>query len=67
MEGFNIRGWELVLPECIGTWTLARGATPAARWLHEPQPISNHPEGMGFLHPPGRYPPEESSFSSPGS
>ena len=44
-----MRGWELILPGCGGTSALARGATLAARWLHEPQPISNHPEwGWGF-------------------
>ena len=36
-------------PRCGGTSTLPRGATLAARWLHEPQPISNQPEwGWGF-------------------
>ena len=34
---------------------VARGATLAARWLHDPQPTSNHPVGLGFLHPAGRY------------
>ena len=43
MEVFLTRGWELALPGCSGTSTLARGATLAARWLHEPQPISNQP------------------------
>ena len=37
MEGFLIRGWELILPGCGGTSALARGATLAERWLHEPQ------------------------------
>ena len=32
---------------------------------HEPQPISNHPVGMRFPHPAGRYRPGGSSFSSP--
>ena len=41
--------------------------TLAARWLHEPQPISNHPAGLGFPHPAGRYRPGESAFTSPGS
>ena len=27
---------------------MARGATLAARWLHDLQPISNHPLGWGF-------------------
>ena len=48
MEGFLIRGWKLILPGCGGTSALAREATLAARWLHEPQPISNHPVGLGF-------------------
>ena len=29
---------------------MARGATLAARWLREPQPISNHPLGLEFPH-----------------
>ena len=66
MEGFLIRGWELILPGCGGTAALARGSTLAARWLHEPQPISDHPVGLGFPHPAGRYRPGESAFSSPG-
>ena len=41
MEGFLTRGWELILPESGGTSALPRGATLAARWLREPQPISN--------------------------
>ena len=47
--------------------TLAIGATLASRWPHEPQPISNQPVGLRFPHPAGRYRPEGSSFSSPGS
>ena len=66
MEGFLIRGWELILPGCGGTSALARGATLAARWLHEPQPISNHPVGLGFPHPSERYRPGGSAFASPG-
>ena len=66
MDGFLIRGWELILPGCGGTSALARGATLAARWLHEPQPISNLPMGLGFPHPAGRYRPGESAFLSPG-
>ena len=65
MEGFLNRGWEVILPGCGGTSALARGAPRAARWLHEPQPISNHPVGMGFPHPAGRYPPWGSAVSSP--
>ena len=34
MEGFLIRGLELIRPECGGTSALARGATITARWLH---------------------------------
>ena len=48
MEGFLIRGRELILPGCGGTSTLSRGATLAARWLHSPQPISNQLVGWGF-------------------
>ena len=48
MEGFLTQGWELILPGCGGTSALARGATLAARWLHEPQPISNHSWSWGF-------------------
>ena len=65
IKGFLIRGWELILPGCGGTSALARGATLAARWLHEPQPISNHPVGLGFPHPAGRYRPGGFAFSSP--
>ena len=67
MYGFVIRGWELILPGCGGTLALARRATFAARCLHEPHPISNHPVGLGFPHPAGRYRPGESPFSSPRS
>ena len=35
------RVWNLILPGCGGTSTLTRGAILAARWLHEPQPITN--------------------------
>ena len=49
MDDFLTRGWEIILPGCGGTLALARGATLAARWLHEPQPISNQPVwGWGF-------------------
>ena len=67
MEGFLTRGWEIILPGCGGTSALARGATLAARWLHEPQAISNHPVGLGFPHPSGRYRPGGSACTSPGS
>ena len=36
MDGFLIRGWELILARCGGTSALARGATLAARRLREP-------------------------------
>ena len=48
MEGFLIRGRERILPGCGGTSTLLQGATLAARWLRELQPISNQPWGSGF-------------------
>ena len=31
MEGFLIRGWELILPGCVGTSALARGAKRSPR------------------------------------
>ena len=46
MEGLLIR--DLILPVSGTTSTLARGATLASRWLHEPQQISNQPVGLGF-------------------
>ena len=33
------------------------GITPGWRWLYEPQPISNQPVGLGFLHRAGWYRP----------
>ena len=66
MEGFLIRGWEIILPGCGGTSALARGVTLIARWLHEPQPISNHPVGLEFPHRAGRYRPGRSLFPSAG-
>ena len=42
------RGWEVILPGCGGTSTLAREITLAARWLHKPQPVGNQPAGWGF-------------------
>ena len=62
MEGFLTRGWERILPGCGGTSALAQGATFDPRWLQEPQRISNHPTGLGFPHPTGRYRPEGSAF-----
>ena len=41
MEIFRIRGWNPIF----------RGW----RWLHEPQPISNQPVGLGFPHRAGRH------------
>ena len=66
MEGFLTRGWDIIISGCGGTSALARGATLAARWIHEPQPISNHPVGLGFPHPAGRYRPGGSEFTFPG-
>ena len=66
MGGFLTRGWELILSGCVGTSAFARGASLAARWLHEPQPNSNHPVGLGFVHPAGRHRPEEKIFIVPG-
>ena len=48
MEIFLIRGWDLSLPVSGATSTLAGGATLAARWLHEPQPVTNQPVGLWF-------------------
>ena len=48
MEWVLIRGWEIILSRCDGTSALVRGLTLAARWLHEPQPISNQLVGWGF-------------------
>ena len=62
MEGFLTRGWELILPGCGGTSALARGASLVARWLHEPRPICNHPMGLGFPYPAGRYRPGDLRF-----
>ena len=54
-EGFLNRGSEITLTGCGGTSALARAATIAARWLHEPQPIGNDPVGLGFPHPAGAF------------
>ena len=67
IDGCPTRGWELIISGCGGTSAMAQGATLAARWLHEPQPISNYPVGLGFPHPARRYRPGGSSFTSPGS
>ena len=66
MERFLTCGLELILPGCGGNDALARGATLAARWLQEPQPISNRPVGLGVLHPAGWYRPWSISLTSPG-
>ena len=66
IEAFSTRGWERILSGCGGTSALARDATLAARWLNEPQPISNQPVGLGFPHRAGRYRRGGSAFSSPG-
>ena len=65
IERFLNRGWEIILPGCGGTSALLRGATLAACWLHERQPISNHPVGLGFPYPAGRHRPGRSAFTSP--
>ena len=51
MEGLSTRGWGYFLPG----W----------RWLHEIQPISDQPKGLGLPHRAGRYRPGGSRFSSP--
>ena len=66
MERFLIREWAIILPGCDRTAALARGAILAARWLQEPQPISNHPVGLGFPHPAGRYLPWRGFCTAPG-
>ena len=66
MEGFLICGWDLVLLVCGATSTLARGATLAARRLHEPQSISNQPVRLGFPHRAGRYRSGRSPLTSSG-
>ena len=43
-----MEGFDPILLGCGGTSTLARGATLAARWLHEPHLISNQPVGLGL-------------------
>ena len=47
-DEFLIWGWDLNLPVSGATSTLTGGATLAARWLHEPRPISNQPVWLGF-------------------
>ena len=67
IEGHLNRGRELIFFGCGGTLASPRGATLAARWLHEPQQIGNHPVELGFPHTAGRHRPRGSAFSSPGS
>ena len=65
MGVYLIRAWESTFPGCGGTSTLPREATLAARWLHEPQPISNQPVVLVFPHLAGRYRPRGYAISSP--
>ena len=67
MEGILIRRWEIILPGCDETLALAGGEILAVRWLRAPQQITNHPVGLGFPQPAGRYSPGDSVFPSPGS
>ena len=62
MEGFLIPGMEIILIGFGGTSTLSRGATLAARWLHEHQPISNQIVGWGFYTARGDIDPEDLRF-----
>ena len=64
MEGFLIRGWDLILPGRSETSVFARGATLAARWVRGLQSTSNQPVGLGFPHRARRYRPGRSPFSS---
>ena len=41
---------------------MARGATLATRWLHEPQPITNQRVGLGFHAVWGDIDPKDLSF-----
>ena len=61
MEGFLIQGWGFILTVSGTTSTLARGATLALRWLHEPQPISTQ-WGWGFHTLRGAIDPEDLIF-----
>ena len=62
MDGFLIRGWEMVLPGCGGTSILSREATIGARWLHEPQPISNQSVRWGLYAARGGIDPGDICF-----
>ena len=55
MEQFLIQGLKLILPVCNGTSRLSQRAALAARWLHEPQMISNRAVGVEFPHRGERY------------
>ena len=48
MEGFLIRGWELILPGCGETSALAQGATFAARRVYSPSQSAITQWGWGF-------------------
>ena len=63
MEGFLIRGWDLIVPDCGGILALSGGATLVS-WFHEPQPTGNNPAGLGFPYRAGRYRPGGSRFPS---
>ena len=65
MEVFLMREWDLNLPVSGASSTLAGGTTLAARWLHEPQPISNQPVWLGFPHRAGQNRPGGSPFFVP--
>ena len=62
MEGFLIRGWDLNLPVSGATSALAGEATLNARWLHDPQSISNQPVWLGFPHRAEQYRPGDPRF-----
>ena len=64
MEEFLIQGRDIILPRNSGT-SLSRGATLNTRWLHEPQPLSDHTVGLRCSHRAERYRPGGSLFSSP--
>lgn len=64
MEGILTRGWDLILPGCGGTLTLAQGATVAARRLYEPQPSNHQWMGVGFPYRTGWHRPRGSTFGS---
>ena len=67
MEGFLIQGWDLIiLSGCYGTSTLAPVAALAARWLYEPQSISDQPMMVEIPHRAWRYRSGGSSLFSPG-